>query len=347
MFRYLWEGYHFKTPAPRIPHSRQEILLRCCSMIANDMKKPFSRTLLIFSLLLSLLAATMRPTGWIRVANIEFLAIRFKDISPFDWDTTDEKAEELGVALRIEGIYGFDKETVFLYGALGSRSLLLRSADGGMTWQETMDPVYGSSVLHMTFLEDGQGWTVSAWMIEGTFNPTIYHSPDYGLTWAEIGTIPSDRIVPYGIRFFGKKHGQMKIANVFANPYTDRLAILTTNDGGHSWKETDNVPIWEEWDGVSTPVQTISFEEHHVYFSALAGWSSSNDGYGCSERCESSGPNDHQWLLEHDKPKATATLSYFSYSKNDWLPVSSIPLDWNYLNGMVTPLSKWQSAKVQ
>jgi hypothetical protein len=87
------------------------------------------------------------------------------------------------------GIYALNRETVFLFGGVREvsndwwgpyYSMLLRSDDGGKHWQEVMQPVVGSDLAEMDFLENRNGWALVVWITEGAGPASLYRTTDYG-----------------------------------------------------------------------------------------------------------------------------------------------------------------------
>lgn len=123
--------------------------------------------------------------------------------------------------------------------------MLLRSDDGGITWREVLEPLYGSSVLFASFVENGEGWLMTGWTIEAVDQLTLYHSTDYGNTWQELSTVPRWQWYGYPARmqFLNRQHGEIDMVYVGGAPNTDRIAKLTTEDGGATWTEASAIPL--------------------------------------------------------------------------------------------------------
>ncbi|MCS7222914.1 MAG: hypothetical protein N0A15_16740, partial [Anaerolineae bacterium] len=148
-------------------------------------------------------------------------------------------------------------------------------------------------------------------------------------------SIQNDRGFPYGIKFFDPEHGQIKMIYYTANPYSDRLAVLTTVDGGQEWRETESTPIWEEWDGVSAVQMRIHLtdeEEVRDRFWELAGWSVLEEG--CYEECESAGWDGSRWRLSREGVESYI-VSMCLAAEGNWIEVTRIPRNYRYFKGKV------------
>lgn len=301
------------------------------------------RMIVRFGLLL-LLTACSSPIG--NQQPIDFTEIQFQDLEPslVPPGSDDERAEEQGVSLHLEGIYALDESTVFLYGqiigGIYGRSVLLRSGNGGQTWYEVMTPIRGNSVLRITFAEGGFGWAIAGWTIEGPGPLSLYRSVDYGQTWEWLSSIHNVFGVPYGMVFSDEQNGQIKIVYYSANPYSDHLAVLTTTDGGLTWVETNGFPLWEEWDGITTPTQTIDVtnrDEVRNRFFDLAGWDNPEDGYWHCEPCETIGRNGSRWQLHSGSFQENHVISRRLATETEWTTIIEIPRHYDYSGGRIIP----------
>ncbi len=160
---------------------------------------------------------------------------------------------EADVYLDASGIYALDKGVAFLYGGLTvpvdmRHSVLLRTEDGGKHWVEVMNPEDGSDVLQVVFGNGGGGWALVMWTVEGPGAPLLYHTQDYGRTWTKLSDVP--KWVWYGwpirMKFFDSMHGQITIVYDAGLSETNRIAFLSTSDGGLTWRETSSIPITDE-----------------------------------------------------------------------------------------------------
>ncbi len=173
-------------------------------------------------------------------ATVAFLKTR---IDPGGLQWMEDLAARDGLDLSIAGIDALDKDRVYLFGGLSTRpgtfrSVLLRSDDGGLHWAEVMPPVIGSDIQQITLVGQNQGWALVLWTVEGPGPVLLYHTADAGLTWTPLVEIPKKMALgyPYRMVFSDEMHGQIDMKE------WEQLVILTTSDGGRTWRETGSVP---------------------------------------------------------------------------------------------------------
>ncbi len=130
--------------------------------------------------------------------NPEFLSIRFSD---------KKRGYVIGSVLRGTG----DNERVV-------ESLLMRTEDGGDTWQRISVPTK-VELFHLDFDGNSRGWIVGD-------NGTILHSRDEGKTWVK--QISGTSMPLYNVDFRDDKEGY-----VVGKSGT----ILRTADGGSIWEK--------------------------------------------------------------------------------------------------------------
>jgi hypothetical protein len=181
------------------------------------------------------------------VAVIQFTATPI-DLDGVQW--MEGQALEYGLSLAPSGIYALSQDTAFLFGGLrvpaGTiRSFLLRSEDGGQQWQEVMEPERGSEVRFLALVEGGHGWALVQWTVEGAGPISMYGTTDGGRAWQKLSDVPLWQWYGYPVRmaFFDELHGQIDVIYDAGLPPTNRIAYLTTADGGVSWQETSSLPL--------------------------------------------------------------------------------------------------------
>ncbi len=109
------------------------------------------------------------------------------------------------------------------------RPRLIRTVDGGSTWQDASCPqqVRGNPI-DLFFLDSNRGW-----LILWNANPSaLLKTTDGGLTWSEDVTwrkAASPNDAPRAIRFVSQQLGALVVGD----------AVLTTADGGTSWQRAE------------------------------------------------------------------------------------------------------------
>ena len=204
------------------------------------------------ALLAPMLAACKPPDPESSAPAIKFLTNSFRpDVIP----VPIEGAEEFGVDLSVNGLRAIDKDVAFLFGGIRvpvgtMRSFLLRTGDGGKSWQEWMPPVPGSELIDVVFLDPQHIWALAQWAVEGPGNPQLFRSTDGGKTWRELATIvrsqghppPGDADVPLRMTFTSALKGEIELALVNYNEATslddsqEEVETLATADGGVTWR---------------------------------------------------------------------------------------------------------------
>ena len=212
---------------------------RACASIPERYDAPRMRRIAagIVALSVALASCTRAPAP----------TVRFLEARGMDW--MEEEASRTGVGLELTGIQAIDGRTAFLFGALGVppgtlRSVLLRTADGGATWQEAMTAVPGSETLYVVFADAERGWALVAWTVEGPGDVVLYRSDDAGRTWAKVADIPARPwSYPLSMTFTDSSNGEIGMSYEDADGELAGAEILVTTDGGGTWRAARRVPI--------------------------------------------------------------------------------------------------------
>jgi photosystem II stability/assembly factor-like uncharacterized protein len=133
------------------------------------------------------------------------------------------------VESRLTNIFFLNSQKGWL---TGDRGFIARTLDGGMTWSKELAPTT-ADLTSAFFISEQTGWAV------GT-ESTILYTRDGGLTWKHgsvsglIGSPPlasvsfADEIHGWAVG----GHGQ----GISLSPFTPSNVILSTGDGGQTWK---------------------------------------------------------------------------------------------------------------
>jgi hypothetical protein len=216
------------------------------------------------------------------------------------------------------GIFALNKDIIFLLGNLGTQSTLLRSNDAGKNWIEIMEPIKGSSVTDFQMLPTGEGWVTVMWFWESPGNTSLFYTTNFGDTWELIYDFPKPSVdtVLANLAFFDEDNGQVLM--LVTNSLNDRIAFLTTTDGGKSWQETSSyVPPFEDKRVFLESLTEIYYENKKDY--------SQSWGLDYSSH----------WKIETTDAKLNVyrqLVNPESNSWNDWELMNSLPLQYGYQN---------------
>jgi photosystem II stability/assembly factor-like uncharacterized protein len=130
-----------------------------------------------------------------------------------------------GSDARLRGVSAVSAQTAWASGSLGT---VLRTVDGGQTWQQVSPP--GTSALQFRDIEAfDANHAVILSIGEGT-DSRVYVTSDGGHTWA-LAFTNSDPAAFYDcMTFFDSRRGL-----ALSDPVNGRFRIIATDDGGHSW----------------------------------------------------------------------------------------------------------------
>ncbi|MCY7333949.1 MAG: hypothetical protein LH649_15145 [Pseudanabaena sp. CAN_BIN31] len=131
-----------------------------------------------------------------------------------------------------------------------TRTIVSKTIDGGVTWQETLNTDLGSfDAGKLFFVDENHFWMITQWQIAGTF-PTLYWTSNFGATWQESDAIneflraKGHNTVSFveEIRFRNFDEGIVITRGV--SDSEDDIYFLQTTDGGKSWEEIPEIPHW-------------------------------------------------------------------------------------------------------
>ncbi len=161
-------------------------------------------------------------------------AVMFAGLSMARAQAPVVREQPSGTRALLQAVHAVDASTVW---ASGTGGTVLRTTDGGATWQRRAVPggerlefrgVFATSAKEAWILSAGSGG-----------DSRIYHTADGGTTWQQ-QFVNADSAAFYDcIAFFDRQHGV-----AFSDASHGRTNILSTADGGATWvlRPADAVP---------------------------------------------------------------------------------------------------------
>ncbi|GAA0914073.1 oxidoreductase [Nonomuraea longicatena] len=131
-----------------------------------------------------------------------------------------------GVSARLRGLSAVDRRVVW---ASGSAGTVIRTVDGGRTWQN-VSPTGTQSLQFRDIEAFGPDSAVVLSIGEGA-DSRVYRTDDGGRTWAETFRNDEPRAFYDCMAFFDRRNGL-----AMSDPVDGRFRILSTRDGGRTWR---------------------------------------------------------------------------------------------------------------
>ena len=136
--------------------------------------------------------------------------------------------QESGTNAEFRGLSAVSPKIVW---ASGTRGRVARTVDGGATWQ--IDTVAGADSLDLRAIHAFDARTavaISAGEAEKG-QAKIYRTSDGGRSWSLVWETNQKGVFLDAIAFWDAKHGL-----ILSDPVEGKLFLLTTSDGGASWR---------------------------------------------------------------------------------------------------------------
>ncbi|WP_344478730.1 oxidoreductase [Nonomuraea monospora] len=142
--------------------------------------------------------------------------------------------KDTGVTARLRGLSPVSRNVVW---ASGSAGTVLRTVDGGRTWQNVSPP--DTSALQFRDIEAFDANRAVALSIGAGTDSRVYRTQDGGRTWTETFRNDEPQAFYDCLAFFDHRHGL-----AMSDPVNGRFRILSTRDGGRSWQvlPSDGMP---------------------------------------------------------------------------------------------------------
>ena len=119
----------------------------------------------------------------------------------------------------------------------GARGTVLRTVDGGRTWQQVGPP--DTATLDFRDIEAFDARTAVALTIGNGEESRIYRTTDGGRSWTETFRNPEQAAFYNCVAFFDRRAGL-----AVGDPVEGEFRVLSTSDGGRSWQRVpgDGIP---------------------------------------------------------------------------------------------------------
>jgi photosystem II stability/assembly factor-like uncharacterized protein len=139
-----------------------------------------------------------------------------------------------GVDARLRGLSPVSRDVAW---ASGSAGTVLRTVDGGRTWQQ-VGPA-GTADLQVRDIEAFDAWHAVALSIGEGDQSRVYRTDDGGRTWTETFRNDDPRAFYDCMAFLDRRHGL-----ALSDPVDGKFRVLSTSDGGRTWRvlPTDGMP---------------------------------------------------------------------------------------------------------
>ncbi len=201
----------------------------------------------------------MRPIRAFIAAAAVLLATTAFTPPPLSWTLTPT-----GVDARLRGLSAVSARVAWVSGSAGT---VLRTTDGGRSWQNVSVP--GAADLQFRDIEafDARHATVLS-IGEGEAS-RIYTTSDGGATWREAFRNDDPRAFYDCVAYSGRRHGL-----ALSDPVDGKFRILATRDGGRSWqvRPTEGMPpaLDGEFAFAASGTCLVTFG-HHAWFATGGG----------------------------------------------------------------------------
>lgn len=140
----------------------------------------------------------------------------------------DWAMKDTGSTARFRGLAAVSRSTAWL---AGSRGTVLRTVDGGRSWQDVSPPGAVAEGLELRDVEAFDARRAVALSIGEGEASRVLRTEDGGATWTETFRNPDPRAFYDCLTFFDSRHGL-----AMSDPVDGRFRILSTDDGGRSWR---------------------------------------------------------------------------------------------------------------
>jgi photosystem II stability/assembly factor-like uncharacterized protein len=138
-----------------------------------------------------------------------------------------------GTDAQLRGLSAVSRQVAW---ASGARGTVLRTVDGGRTWQQVGPP--DTATLDFRDIEAFDARTAVALSIGEGESSRVYRTTDGGRTWTESFRNTEPTAFYNCLAFFDARHGL-----AVGDPVAGEFRVLTTSDGGRSWTRVPGAGI--------------------------------------------------------------------------------------------------------
>ncbi|MEU4575083.1 oxidoreductase [Nonomuraea sp. NPDC023979] len=142
------------------------------------------------------------------------------------WELPGWELKETGVTARLRGLAPVSRDVVW---ASGSEGTVLRTVNGGRSWENVSPP--GTGALQFRDVEAFDAHRAVVLSIGAGADSRIYRTEDGGRTWTETFRNDEPQAFYDCVAFFDRRRGL-----AMSDPVDGRFRILATEDGGRSWQ---------------------------------------------------------------------------------------------------------------
>ncbi|MET9569773.1 oxidoreductase [Streptomyces virginiae] len=155
--------------------------------------------------------------------DAELAAGRGQDLRAAGW-----ALKETGKTARFRGLSAVSRSTAWV---AGSKGTVLRTLDGGRSWQDVSPPGAVAEGLELRDVEAFDARRAVALSIGEGEASRVLRTEDGGATWTETFRNPDPRAFYDCLTFFDARHGL-----AMSDPVDGKFRILSTDDGGRHWR---------------------------------------------------------------------------------------------------------------
>lgn len=159
---------------------------------------------------------------------------------------------------------GFSAVSRHVAWASGARGTVLRTVDGGRSWQQVGPP--DTATLDFRDIEAFDARTAVALSIGEGESSRVYRTTDGGRTWTEAFRNTEPAAFYNCLAFFDSKHGLAS-----GDPVAGEFRVLSTSDGGRSWTRLPGPPALEGEYQFSASGQCVNVAGRHNAWLATGG----------------------------------------------------------------------------